>query len=134
MNFTDGRIIASCFALVLLFLLFENTFDKQKLLKNLWEWLKLLGKVLINPKMLLTFGIAWMITNGWSYVFVGFGIRFDIKWMLSIGLGYQAFLWFPFTAEKIITVAIAIFLAKVLFPRDIKLQTELQKLSPKKHY
>ena len=55
-----------------------------------------------------------------------------INWMLAVGTAYAAFLWFPFTPEKLITVIISLFLLKRLFPNDEKtlkvLQKELDKL------
>lgn len=75
-------------------------------------------------KMLLSFGIAWLITNGWSYVFLGIGLSLNIGWMYKIGLGYQAFLWFPFTVEKPITFAIAVFIHKLLFNEKPKEELE----------
>lgn len=59
--------------------------------------------------------IAWMITSGWSWLFIAFGSWLNIKWMLSVGLGYQAILWMPWTAEKIITVAIALWLYRLIY-------------------
>ena len=125
------RIIGYILIFILFFLLLENTFDKKKILTNTIRWFFSLLKLLTNPKMLLTFGIAWMITNGWSYVFVVVGLNLDIKWMLDIGLGYQAFLWLPISEEKIITIAIAIILAKIMFPKDKDLQAKLSNISPK---
>ena len=61
-----------------------------------------------------------MITNGWSYVFLGVGAFYGIDWMTAVGASYLAFLWLPVTPEKIITVAIAVFLLKRLFPKDKK--------------
>ena len=75
---------------------------------------------LLNPRLLLCFGIAWMITNGWSYILLGLGLWLQIGWMIAVGGAYQAFLWFPFTPEKIVTFAIAMWLMKVLFPHDTK--------------
>ena len=72
-----------------------------------------------------------MITNGWSYIFVIVGIYFRNNWLLGIGGAYQTFLWLPFTPEKIVTVAISIWLGKLFFPKDKKLQARLLKLSPK---
>ena len=73
-----------------------------------------------NPRLLLCFGVAWMITNGWAYVIMGLGAFLDIAWMKAIGLAYLAALWTPFTPEKILTVIIAIGLLKILFPKDTK--------------
>ena len=126
----DARIPAYCIAAILIGVMLITKDDLVRLSINLWKWIKALAMVLITPKMLLTFGIAWMITNGWSYLFVGFGIKYGITWMLSIGTAYQAFLWFPFTAEKVVTVAIALWLGKLLFPKDLSLQAKLQALNP----
>jgi hypothetical protein len=65
--------------------------------------------------MAISFGIAWVITNGWSYLAILFGWLFNISWLLSIGIGYQAFLWLPFTIEKPITFAIGVFIHVKLF-------------------
>ncbi len=72
----------------------------------------------LNPRLLLCFGLGWMITNGWSYLFVLFGSLFSIPWMQIAGAAWLAFLWFPFTPEKIITVALAIFFLRIFFPHD----------------
>ncbi len=73
-----------------------------------------------NPRLLLCFGIGWMITNGWSYVMLGIGTFFNIGWMIGVASAYLAFLWLPISPEKIVTVAIAIALLRVLFPNDQK--------------
>lgn len=84
-------------------------------------------KKLCNWRFLICFGLAWIITNGWCYVFIFLGTTLNIKWMLSIGTSYLAFLWMPWTPEKLITIPIAIFLLKILFPKQKKLQEELKK-------
>ena len=71
-----------------------------------------------NPHFLICMGIGWLITNGWSYIFVGVGTYYGIRWMTVVGAAYLTFLWFPFTPEKIVTVAIALFLLKLFFPND----------------
>ena len=84
------------------------------------EKLKKLVQFLLNPRFLLCFGIAWMITNGWSYVFMVVGTWLDISWMIWAATAWLTFLWIPFTPEKIVTVIIAIALLRWLFPRDEK--------------
>ncbi len=101
--------------------------EKLPLKKRIWAFLKKWGAVILNPRMLLCFGIGWMITNGWSYCFVAFGIWFDIPWMTIAGTAYLSFLWIPFTPEKIVTVIIALFLMKILFPKDEKTIGTLKK-------
>lgn len=67
-------------------------------------------------------GIAWIITNGWSYV------------MLALGSGYITFLWLPISPEKIATAAIAIVLLRVLFPNDEKTLAVLKDIYAKVKY
>lgn len=74
----------------------------------------------LNPRFLLCFGIAWMITNGWSYVLMLLGTLLSIRWMIAVSGAYLAFLWLPITPEKIITIAISIELLRRLFPDDEK--------------
>lgn len=83
------------------------------------EIVKKILEFLFNPRLLLCLGIAWFITNGWCYVFMAIGKLFEINWLFNIGLAYFVFLYMP-TPEKIVTVAIAIFLLKRLFPNDKK--------------
>lgn len=83
-------------------------------------------KRLCNWRFLICFGLAWIITNGWAYIFIVIGTSCKIKWMLAIGTSYMAFLWLPVTPEKLITIPIAIFLLKLLFPSSKQLQQELE--------
>ena len=83
-------------------------------------WLKKVLQFVLNPRLLLCFGIGWIITNGWSYILMGLGTWLNIPWMIAVSGAYLAFLWFPFSPEKLVTVAIAIFLLRWLFPNDQK--------------
>lgn len=65
-------------------------------------------------------GIAWLITNGWSYILFGIGTYYGIGWMIALSSAYLAFLWLPFTPEKILTFFIAMGLLRLLFPKDEK--------------
>lgn len=75
---------------------------------------------LLNPRLLLCFGIAWLITNGWSYIMFIIGQWLQIPWMIAVSTGYLAFLWLPISPEKLVTVSIAILLLRLLFPDDTK--------------
>lgn len=75
---------------------------------------------ILNPRFLFCFGLAWMITNGWCYIFIGVGTFYDIEWMFYVGTTYLAFLWLPITPEKIITIPLAIAFLKLFFPKDEK--------------
>ncbi len=73
-----------------------------------------------NPRLLLCFLIAWMITNGWAYILLALGTWHEIGWMTAVGSAYLAFLWLPVSPEKIVTFAIAIALLRWWFPQDQK--------------
>ena len=96
------------------------SFLKNITKERIKAWIKKLLLLLFNPRLLLCLLIAWMITNGWSYIFIAVGGLLDIKWMFWLGTAYGGVLWFPFTPEKIITVLIAIFLLRIFFPKDEK--------------
>ena len=84
-----------------------------------------------NPRLIVCFGLAWLITNGWSYILLGIGTLFDISWMIAVASGYLAFLWLPVSPEKIVTIAISIALLKKLFPKDQKTLGILKELHVK---
>ena len=86
---------------------------------------------LLNPRLLLCFGLAWIITNGWSYVLFGIGTFYDIGWMAAVAGAYLTFLWLPISPEKIVTVAIAITLLRFLFPKDEKTLAVLHNMHQK---
>ena len=93
----------------------ENlTGDKLRAnLKKTWQFLA-------NPRLIICFMIGWLITNGWSYILMGMGTYFEIPWMMAVAGAYLAFLWFPFSPEKLATLAIALALLRWLFPKDQK--------------
>lgn len=82
--------------------------------------LKTVIQFLLNPRFLFCFGLAWMLTNGWSYVLFALGTWWKISWMMAVSGTYMALLWFPFTPEKLATVIIAMGLLRWLFPHDQK--------------
>ena len=92
------------------------------------EKLKKILQFILNPRLLLCVGIAWMITNGWSYLMFGIGTYFEIGWMIAVSGAYLAFLWIPISPEKIATFAIAIALLRFLFPNDTKTLGVLREL------
>ena len=95
------------------------------------RFLKKAAQFVFNPRLLLCFGIGWLITNGWSYILLGVGTYFGIQWMIAVSGAYLAFLWIPGTPEKILTVAIAMALMQFFFPNDQKTLGVLKKLRTK---
>ena len=90
--------------------------NKGKIKAVITKWIMFV----LNPRFLLCFLIGWLFTNGWSYIFFALGTYFQISWMAIVGAAYMSMLWAPFTPEKIVTLIIAIFLLKLLFPKDEK--------------
>lgn len=94
-------------------------------------WAKTVIEFLLNPRLLLCLGLAWLITNGWAYITAAIAVWLKIDWLAAIAGTYLAALWIPFTPEKIITVIIAIFLLKLLFPNDKKTLEKLHNIKEK---
>ncbi|MBQ2726583.1 MAG: hypothetical protein IJF78_12835 [Clostridia bacterium] len=84
------------------------------------EKIKKIIQFIANPKLLICVGIAWIITNGWSYILLGIGTILKIEWMIAVASGYLAFLWLPISPEKLVTVALAMVFLRFLFPGDTK--------------
>ena len=82
--------------------------------------IKTVVQFILNPHFLICFGIAWLITNGWSYILLALGTLLTIPWMIAVAGAYMTFLWFPFTPEKLLTVIISMALLRWLFPHDEK--------------
>ena len=80
--------------------------------------LKKAYQFLLNPHLVLCVGIAWLITNGWSYIGAALGPVLGWDWLTAVSAAYLAMLWFPFTPEKILTALIAIWLLRKLYPDD----------------
>ena len=93
---------------------------KGTLKDKIKAFLKAAIRFIANPRLLLCFGIAWLITNGWSYIMLGIGTYYGIEWMIAVAGGYLTFLWLPISPEKILTVLIAMGLLKLIFPKDEK--------------
>ena len=89
----------------------------SKVCKSLKQKPKLWAKLILNRRFLVCFGISWLITNGWSYILLGIGTLTKTTWMIAVASAYLAFLWLPISPEKVVTVAIALFLVRRLFPK-----------------
>lgn len=75
----------------------------------------------------VSFGVAWMITNGWAYLisFAPLGLPDSLVW---VARGYIGFLYIPWTPEKLITVPISIWLHIKLFKNDSKTRVQLEQM------
>ena len=93
--------------------------------------LKSIIHFITNPRLLFCLAVAWLITNGWSYVLFAVGTYFEINWMVGLSGAYLAFLWLPVSPEKIVTLAIAIALLNYLFPDDKRTLAVLKQMRDK---
>lgn len=94
--------------------------EKIKFRDRLKKWIYDLYKFIIDWRMAISFIIAWLITNGWGYVFIWLGAFLKIKWMSAVGASYVGILWLPCTPEKLITIPLAVFIKKLLFRKYVK--------------
>ncbi len=93
--------------------------------------LKKAVQFILNPRFLLCWTVAWLLTNGWSYIMFGIGTYLKIEWMMAVSGAYLAFLWLPISPEKLVTITIAIALLRWLFPGDQKTLAVLKALYAK---
>lgn len=99
----------------------------------MWHKLWIYLKPFTNWRFLISFGLAWMITNGWCYLFILFGSVFNIQWMWAVGTGYAAILYLPFTVEKLITIPMAMWFQSKLFKKDEKLRQQFMDMKKEAH-
>ena len=94
------------------------------LVKEIWNRIKRKIKPYLHWKMLLVFGSVWVLTNGIWYVlaFTPIGIPEWIRWFAR---GYIAFLYMPFTAEKVVIAYVSTRIYKKLFKEEIKSEENL---------
>lgn len=97
-------------------------------MKRFFKWLWKYLKPFTNPRFLISFGIAWIITNGIWYVFAFVPIKILPDWLIWFSRSYIAFLYLPWTPEKLITIPLAIFVHLKLFKRDSKTHEQLEEL------
>ncbi len=93
--------------------------------------LKSVFKFMLNPRLLLCLGAAWIITNGWSYILFAVGTVFEIHWMVAVSGAYLAFLWLPVSPEKLVTITLAMLFLRIFFPNDQRTLGKLRELHQK---
>lgn len=89
------------------------------------------ARYLLHPHFLICFLLGWMVTNGWAYLGLLVGRVLSLNGLTSISAAYLAFLWLPFTPEKILTFSLALLFLKRLFPEDHKVREILEELKKK---
>lgn len=95
-------------------------------MKKIWLHILTYIKPFTNPRFLISFGLAWLITNGIWYVFAFVPIKLLPDWLVWFSRSYIAFIYLPWTPEKLITIPMAIFFHLKLFRRDDKTHKQLE--------
>ena len=95
-------------------------------MKRFFKWLWKYLKPFTNPRFLISFGIAWIITNGMWYIMAFVPIPFLPEWLIWFSRSYIGFLYLPWTPEKLITIPMAIFFHLKLFKNDSKTHEQLE--------
>lgn len=96
-------------------------------MKRLFAWLWKYLKPFANWRFLISFGLAWLITNGIWYIFAFIPMRLP-DWLVWFSRSYIAFLYLPITPEKLITIPMAIFFQTQLFKSDTKTKKQLDEM------
>ena len=76
-----------------------------------WQLYKHKIKPYLTWTLAPSFLIAWLITNGWSYILIAIGSG----WLRAVAIAYAGILWLPCTPEKLITIPLALWIQKILF-------------------
>lgn len=84
----------------------------KRLLRSIWDWSRPYFTLKMVPCLLL----AWLITNGWAYVFVIMGPKLGWTWMTVSGTTWIAILWMPWTPEKpLVTIPLALLFYRLIY-------------------
>lgn len=97
------------------------------MMKRFFKWLWKYLKPFTNPRFLISFGLAWMITNGAWYVFAFVPIKILPDWLIWFSRSYIALLYGP-TPEKLITIPLAIFFHTLIFKNDKNTREQLDEM------
>lgn len=95
----------------------------KNLLNKLWGW----AKPYLTWRMAPCLILAWIITNGWCYVFIALGPILGWAWMTIVGTTWAAILWMPWTLEKpLITIPLAILFYRLIYKEKFVKKGETQ--------
>ena len=64
----------------------------------------------LNWRILVIYVPIWFLMSGWTYLFIYFGTRHHVGWMLAAGTFWATILWLPITPEKLITIPLTLYL------------------------
>ncbi len=89
----------------------------KRLLRSMWDW----TRPYLTIKMIPCLLIAWVITNGWAYLFVVLGPTLGWSWMTIAGSAWIAILWMPWTLEKpLVTIPLACLIYRLIYRKKFE--------------
>lgn len=80
----------------------------KRLLKKFWK----IVKPFLSWRILVCYLPFWFIATGWAYILLAIGNA----WCKGVAGTWLGIMWLPFCPEKLITIPLAIWLHKKLFP------------------
>ena len=81
-------------------------------LARIWNW----TKPYLTWKMLPIALTIWIFTNAIWYVFAF--APFTPLWLRSVAIGYLAFIYLPFSAEKVVIIVFAPIIYRWIYKED----------------
>lgn len=78
-------------------------------------------------RFVISFGFAWLLTNGWAYYFGFTPLNIPI-WLRAFALSYLTFIYLPVSPEKLVTIPIAIWIHIKLFKNDKVTHNQLEEM------
>lgn len=94
----------------------------KRLIDKTWSWVK----PYLTPKMIPIILVIWLCTNGVWYAIAFAPFDFIPLWLATFAKGYLALLWMPFSIEKPIIIALAIFIYRFVYNEKFqKIEKEL---------
>ena len=84
--------------------------NMKRLFNKMWEWIK----PYMTPRMIPIILIIWFLTNGiwYAIAFASVGLP---MWLSTFAKGYLALLWMPFSIEKPLIIATAVFVYRIIY-------------------
>lgn len=104
------------FLMLFLYLSLKKIFKtiKKLITPYLDEW----KEMFIDWRFGVCYLLAWALLHVPIYLGIAIGLLFKITWLSTISSSIYAILWLPFCNEYILQIPIAIFIKKVLFPKN----------------
>ena len=82
----------------------------KKIWHKTWDWIK----PYLTVKMLPIVLTIWVFTNGVWYFIAFVNVGFPV-WLMTFAKAYLIFLYMPFTAEKVVIIALSLLIYRLIY-------------------